>query len=164
MFSKAKHKTKSATLKLRAKVTSTKANTMANTQTVSLASIPIADLHGVVAQPSEKLPGLYATGKAPKPSTQTKAKKALRFEDTQDKPAQLTPTAPPLSEVENQEEEDIVEHDIATQTTNNSALPLKDSASGPQPQTSSMETTTTDYSESPEEDTAQTAEMSTVHG
>ena len=117
MFNRAKDKTKVATLKLRAKVKSVKTSTMAGNQTVSLANIPIADSHGVVPHLPDKIPGLYVTGKVPKPVPQTKAKKALRFEDVQEQPKQLTPTAPPLSEVEGVDEGEIIENDTATQTS-----------------------------------------------
>ena len=77
----------------------------------------MANVQGVVIPPPEKLPGLYTAGRPPPITTKGKAKKSLRFEETRDIPAPLTPTAPPLSEEVPQEEEDeIIEHDTATQT------------------------------------------------
>ena len=164
MFNRAKDKTKVATLKLRAKVKSVKSSTMAGNQTVSLANIPIADSHGVVAQLTDKIPSLYATGKAPKPVPQTKAKKALRFEDDQKQSKQLTPTAPPLSEAEDVDDEEIIEHDIATQTSQEEDNPLMVGATRQQVHISTMETTTTDYSEPPEEENSKTAGTSSGQG
>ena len=86
MFSKAKDKTKQATIKLRAKVTATKTVTMADTKTVSLSNIPMANAHGVVAPPPEKLPGLYTAGQAPQNIKKNTAKKSLRFEEIKDNP------------------------------------------------------------------------------
>ena len=116
MFSKAKDKTKQATLKLRAKVTTTKTATMANAHTVSLTNIPMANAHGVVAPPPEKLPGLYTAGRAPQTIKKKPAKKSLRFEEIKDIPDPLTPTAPPIGDEEAQSEDEITECDTATQT------------------------------------------------
>ena len=109
----------------------------------------MADPHGVVAPPKSGIPGLYATGKAPKLATQSKAKKALRFEDSQDNPTPLMPTAPPASAIEDKEEE-ITEHDTATQTTNEEETEPLAIANDPSVQTSTTETT--DHSESQEEE------------
>ena len=164
MFSKAKDKTKTATFKLRAKVTTAKTKAMAGNQTVSLANIPMTDSHGVLAQPTDNIPGLYVTGKAPKPVTQTKAKKALRFENVQEQSRQLTPTAPLLNAADELEGEEIIEHDTATQTS-----PSEDAQSLPgeaaqQPQMAATETMATDNSESPEEDTPKATGTSSGQG
>ena len=63
MFSRAKDKTKQVTIKLRAKVAASKPAIMATAQTVSLTNIPMANTHGVVVPPPEKLPGLYMAGR-----------------------------------------------------------------------------------------------------
>ena len=83
MFSRAKDKTKQATIKLRAKVATTKTATMANAHTVSLTNIPMANAHGVVAPLPEKIPGLYTAGRAPQTNNKNTAKKSLRFEGKQ---------------------------------------------------------------------------------
>ena len=116
MFSRAKDKTKRVSIKLREKVAATKPATMAKAKTVSLANIPMANMQGVVVPPPEKLPGLYTAGRPPSNNTKSKAKKSLRFEETKDIPAPLTPTAPPLPEDVPQEEDEITECDTATQT------------------------------------------------
>ena len=98
MFSRAKDKTKQVTIKLRAKVATTKTATMANAHTVLLMNIPMANAHGVVAPPPEKIPGLYMAGRAPQTTKTSTAKKSLRFEENKDIPDPLTPTAPPIGE------------------------------------------------------------------
>ena len=90
MFTKAKDKTKTVSLKLRAKVANNKSVPMAGNQTVSLSQIPMADTHGVIALPNETVPGLYATGKVPKPVKQNTVKKSLCFEEVTDIPKSLT--------------------------------------------------------------------------
>ena len=157
MFSKAKDKTKTVLLKLRAKVNNTNTSNMATDKTVSLANIPIADTHGVIAAPQDSIPGLYATGKAPKPSDRPTAKKSLRFEDNSDIPPALIPSAPPLEpSPDNNEANDevIIEHDMATQTI--PTVPSTDAANKPGAgkTAESTKTTTTDISESPEEGAA----------
>ena len=116
MFSRAKDKTKQVTIKLRAKVATNKTATMANANTVSLANIPIANAHGVVAPPPEKIPGLYTAGRAPQSTKKSTAKKSLKFEENKNIPAPLTPTAPPIGEETVQSEDEITECDTATQT------------------------------------------------
>ena len=116
MFSRAKDKTKQVTIKLRAKVATTKMATQANAQTVSLANLPMANAHGVVAPPPEKIPGLYTAGRTPQSSKKSTAKKSLRFEENKDIPDPLTPTAPPMGDETVQGEDEITECDTATQT------------------------------------------------
>ena len=116
MFSRAKDKTKQATIKLRAKVTVNKTATMASTQTVSLTNIPMAYAHGVVAPPTEKIPGLYTAGRPPQNNnSKNTAKKSLRFEEDKNTPDPLTPTAPHIDEETVQNEDEITECDTATQ-------------------------------------------------
>ena len=116
MFSKAKDKTKQATLKLRAKVTPTKTTMMADAHTVSLTNIPMVNAYGVVAPLPEKLPGLYTAGRATQATKKIAAKKSLRFEEIKDIPDPLTPTAPPIGDEEAQNKDEITKCDIATQT------------------------------------------------
>ena len=160
MFNKTKDKTKIVSLKLRAKVNNSKSSNMASNQTVSLAQIPMVNNHGEIAPPQDKIPGLYAMGKAPKPSERTTAKKSLRFDDAPDIPPSLVPSAPPAAEMPTvnnaveEEGQEIIEHDTATQTA--SDLPRTEVVSEPDSATATtpIETTTTDTSESPEEGTA----------
>ena len=157
MFSKAKDKTKTVSLKLQAKVTNINTSDMATDKTVSLAKIPIADTHGVIAPPQDTIPRLYAAGKAPKSSDRTTAKKSLRFEDNSDIPPALIPSAPPPEPSPGNNEadkEEIIEHDTATQTA--STVPNTEGANEPDTAklAQSTETTTTDTSESPEEGAA----------
>ena len=156
MFNKAKDKTKTVSLKLWAKVTNTKTSDMATDKTVSLAKIPIADTHGVIAPPQDTIPGLYAAGKAPKSNERTTAKKSLCFDDNSDIPPALIPSAPPpeTSLGSNKAEEEVIEHDMATQTT--PTVPITEGANeqGTAKTAGSTETTTTDTSESPEEGAA----------
>ena len=154
MFSKAKDKTKIVSLKLWAKVNNTNTSNMATDKTVSLANIPIADTHGVVAAPQDGIPGLYATGKAPKPNDRPTAKKSLRFEDNSDIPPALTPSAPPpeLSPDNNEADDEIItEHDTATQTIPTVPSTVTANKPGAGKTAESTKTTTTDTSESPEE-------------
>ena len=117
MFSRAKDKTKQATIKLRVKVTANKTATMANAHTVSLTNIPMANAHGVVVPPTEKIPGLYTAGRPPQNNNSKKtAKKSLRFGEDKNTPDPLTPTAPPIDEETVQSEDEITECDTATQT------------------------------------------------
>ena len=116
MFSRAKDKTKQVTIKLRAKVATNKSAAMANAHTVSLANIQMANAHGVVAPPPEKIPGLYMAGRAPQSTKKSTAKKSLRFEENKNIPDPLIPTAPPIGEETVQSEDEITECDTATQT------------------------------------------------
>ena len=52
---------------------------MATAQTALLTNIPMANAHGVVVPPPEKLPGLYTAGRAPPTNSKNKVKKSLRF-------------------------------------------------------------------------------------
>ena len=154
MFSKAKDKTKTVSLKLRAKVNNTNTSNMATDKTVSLTKIPIADTYGVIAPPQDTIPGLYATSKAPKSSDRPTAKTSFRFEDNSDIPPALIPLAPPPEPSPGYNEandEVIIEHDTATQTI--TTVPSTEGANEPgTTRTAELtETTTTDTSESPEE-------------
>ena len=146
MFTKAKDKTKQATLRIKAKVTPNRATVMAGAQTVSLADIPMANGHGVVAQPIEKLPGLYAMGQATKPTKKTTAKKSLRFEETKEVPDPLMPMAPLMTDEEASKDEEIIECDTATQTVLRTELETATSE-----EVSTSEVTSTDQTESQEE-------------
>ena len=153
MFSRAKDKTKQVSIKLRAKVATSKTATMANAQTVLLASIPMVNAHGVVAPPPEKLPGLYTAGRAPQSTKSAKkstAKKSLRFEENKNIPDPLTPTAPPIGEEMIQSEDEITECDTATQTATVPEETMGNSM-GTDP-VSTSELTSTDPTDSQEEE------------
>ena len=159
MFSKAKDKTKQATLKLRAKVTSTKTATMANAHTVSLTNIPMANAHGVVAPPPEKLPGLYTAGRAPQGTRKSTAKKSLRFGEIKDIPDPLMPTAPAIGDEEVQNEDEITECDTATQTAIITESTLVEPINTDP--VSTLDITSTDLTESQEEGASATGSAST---
>ena len=150
MFSRAKDKTKQVTIKLRAKVATTKTATMANAHTVSLTNIPMANAHGVVAPPPEKIPGLYTTGWAPQTTKTSTAKKSLRFEENKDIPDPLTPTAPPIREEMAQSGDEIIECDTATQTATVTEVTTADSTDTDPVVTSDL--TSTDPTDSQEEE------------
>ena len=138
MFSKARDKTKQATLKLRAKVTPTKTTMMADAQTVSLTSIPMVDANGVVAPPPEKLPSLYTAGRATQPTKKSAPK---------DIPDLLTPTAPPIGDEEALNKDKITKCDTATVT----ATETTTAESPDMDPVSTSDVTTTDQTESQEE-------------
>ena len=150
MFSKAKDKTKQVSIKLRAKVAATKPATMATARTVSLTNIPMANAQGVVAPPPEKLPGLYTAGRPPPTNHKIKAKKSLRFEETKDIPNPLTPTAPPLNEERLQDDDEIIEHDTATQTMTGATANVASATDTEVVSTSDI--TSTDQTDTPEEE------------
>ena len=152
MFAKAKDKTKSVTLKLRAKAAPSKPAPMAGIQTLSLTTMPMADQHGVLNPPKTDGPNLYVMGKAPKPKPVCTAKKSLQFDSASEEQPPLTPTAPPITENSVEDGEEIVEHDTATQTSDNT----NESVSAELPTTETdtttpTETTNTDQLENPEE-------------
>ena len=149
MFSRAKDKTKKVTIKLRAKVAMNNMATMATADTVSLASIPMANAHGVVAPPPEKIPGLYTAGRAPQSTKKSTAKKSLRFEEIRDIPDPLTPTAPPIAEEMVQAEDEITECDTATQTATVTEVTTNNSTDTDPVSTSDL--TSTDPTDSQEE-------------
>ena len=150
MFSRAKDKTKQVTIKLRVKVATTKTATMANAHTVSLTNIPMANAHGVVAPPPEKIPGLYTAGQAPQTTKKNTAKKSLRFEENKNIPDPLTPTAPPIGDETVQSEDEIIECDTATQTaTVTEETMAKSSDTDP---VSTSDLTSTDPTDSQEEE------------
>ena len=150
MFSRAKDKTKQVTIKLRAKVANNKTNAMATAHTVSLANIPMANAHGVVAPPPEKIPGVYTAGRAPKSIKKSTAKKSLRFEDNKTIPDPLTPTALPLGEEMVQSEDEITECDTVTQTaTGTEETAVNSTDTDP---VSTSELTSTDPTDSQEEE------------
>ena len=156
MFNKAKDKTKTVSLKLQAKVNNTKTGNMAADQTVLLTKIPIVDTHGVIAPLQDIIPRLYAAGKAPKSSERTTVKKSLRFDDNSDIPPALilSATPPEISPARNEAEEEIIEHDTATQTA--LTVPIMEGVSDQGSVTTArpVEMTATDTSESPEEGAA----------
>ena len=129
---------------------------MATDKTVSLAKIIIADTHGVIAPPQDTIPGLYAAGKAPKSNERTTAKKSLHFDDNSDIPPALIPSTPPpeISSASNEAEEEIIKHDTAMQTTPTVPITEGVSEQGTAKTAGSIETTTTDTSESLEEGAA----------
>ena len=120
---------------LRPKTISKSNSTMTTTQTVFLAQLPIADAKGQVPAPPDKIPGLYATGKAPaSSSTGTKsARKSIQFTASAFR-TPLSPSVLPLSEEE--EEEEVIEHDTATQTQESAILivPVLDITSMDEPE------------------------------
>ena len=69
----------------------------------------MANAHGVVVPPPEKLPGLYTAGRAPSTNIKSKVKKSLRFEETKGNPDPLTPTAPPMGDETTQHKDEITE-------------------------------------------------------
>ena len=150
MFSRAKDKTKQVTIKLRAKVATNKTATMANAHTVSLANIPMANAHGVVAPLPEKIPGLYTAGRAPQSTKKSTAKKSLRFEENKNIPDPLTPTAPPIGEETVQSEDEITECDTATQTATVTEVTTANSTDTDPVSTSDL--TSTDPTDSQEEE------------
>ena len=150
MFSKAKDKTKQVSIKLRAKVATTKLATMATAQTVSLTKIPMANAQGIVIPPPEKLPGLYSAGRPPTANNKSKAKKSLRFDETVAAPDPLTPTAPPLPEEEQQDDLEIIEHDAATQTVQGAMAVITSATDTGVVSTSDI--TSTDQTDTPEEE------------
>ena len=145
-----KTKTKQVTIKLRAKVAANKPATMATAQTVSLTNIPMANAHGVVVPPPEKLPGLYTAGRAPPTNSKNKAKKSLRFEETKDIPDPLMPTAPPMGDETTQNDDEITECDTATQTATVAEANMAKSADTDTVSTSDI--TSTDPTDTPEEE------------
>ena len=150
MFSRAKDKTKQVTIKLRAKVATNKPAVMANAHTVSLVNIPMADAHGVVAPPPEKIPGLYTAGRAPQSTKKSTAKKSLRFEDNKNILDPLTPSAPPIADETVQNEDEITECDTATQTaTVPGETPTNSTDTDP---VSTSDLTSTDPTDSQEEE------------
>ena len=150
MFSRAKDKTKQVTIKLRAKVASNKPPAMATVRTVSLTDIPMANAHGVVAPPPEKLPGLYTAGRAQKTNSKSKAKKSLRFEETQRNPDPLMPTAPPMGDETTQHEDEITECDTATQIATIAEATMAKSIDTDTVSTSDI--TSTDQTDTPEDE------------
>ena len=150
MFSRAKDKTKQVTIKLRAKVATNKTAAMANAHTVSLANIPMANAHGEVAPPPEKIPGLYTAGQAPQSTKKSTAKKSLRFEENKNIPDPLTPTAPPIGEETVQSEDEITECDTATQTATVTEVTTINSTDTDPVSTSDL--TSTDPTDSQEEE------------
>ena len=159
MFSRAKDKMKQATIKLRTKVTATKTATMANAHTVSLTNIPMANAHGVVAPPTEKIPGLYTAGHAPQTNNKKTAKKSLRIEENKNIPDPLMPTALPMGDETVQSEDEITECDTATQTvTVTGVTATKPIDTDP---VSMSDFTSTDPTDSPEEELATIMETPT---
>ena len=150
MFSRAKDKTKQVTIKLRAKVATTKTATMANAHTMLLTNIPMANAHGVVTPPPEKIPGLYMAGRAPQTTKTSMAKKSLRFEENKDIPDPLTPTAPPIGEETAQSGDEIIECNTATQTATVTEVTTADSTDTDPMVTSDL--TSTDPTDSQEEE------------
>ena len=157
MFARAKDKTKVVSLRLRAKVTQTKTATMAGLQTISLANIPMANTHGVITAPTERMPSLHATGKATKQPKNTTAKKSLRFDDNRKEKTPLTLTAPPPLEDAAVEQDEVVEHDMVTQTT----VTEEQSVESTIVPENTLPSEITDFSESPTDEPAAVPATST---